>query len=97
MTRSVTITGEYAELLEHLVSSGRYVSFDAALEDAFGLLIDREMEREAAETALMDALAIGLEDSRAGRVTTFESKEEIARFFDERARSLLDGRRKAAE
>ena len=97
MTKSVTITGDNAAMLEHLVSSGQYESIDAALDDAFGLLMDREWERHAAETALKEAIELGLEDSRAGRVTTFNSSEEIARHFDGRAKALLAGRKKAAE
>ena len=97
MTKSVTITGDNAEMLEHLVASGQYESIDAALDDAFGLLMDRESERHAAETALKDAIAVGEADFAAGRFTTFNGAEEIAEHFRARRDVVLNVHGKAAE
>ena len=97
MATTVTVTGANADVLEHLVASGQYRSIEAALDDALGHLMDREWDRHAAETALMEAIEVCMADVRAGRVTTFKSKDDITHHFDGRAKALLEGRKKAAE
>ncbi len=78
-TRNVVLTDYQAELVERLVSSGRYQNASEVLREGLRLVEDQEAERKARIKALRDAARIGIADIEAGRYRTFDSPAELNR------------------
>jgi len=78
-TRNVVLTDYQAELVERLVSSGRYQNASEVLREGLRLVEDQEAEGKARIKALRDAARIGIADIEAGRYRTFDSPEEFDR------------------
>jgi antitoxin ParD1/3/4 len=78
-TRNVVLTDYQAELVERLVSSGRYQNASEVLREGLRLVEDQEAEGKARIKALRDAARIGIADIEAGRYRTFESPAELNR------------------
>ena len=76
-TRNVVLTDYQAELVERLVSSGRYQNASEVLREGLRLVEDQETEVKARIKALRDAARIGIADIEAGRYRTFDSPEEL--------------------
>ena len=72
-TRNVVLTDYQADLVERLVSSGRYQNASEVLRDGLRLIEGREAEDKARLSALRDAARIGIADIEAGRYRSFES------------------------
>ncbi|OFZ97317.1 MAG: CopG family transcriptional regulator [Betaproteobacteria bacterium RIFCSPLOWO2_02_FULL_62_17] len=73
-TRNVVLTDHQAQLVEKLVSTGRYQNASEVLRDGLRLIEDREAEDRARLHALREAARIGIADSDAGRFCSFESR-----------------------
>ena len=78
----VSICEEYLAHIRKLVDSGRYVSADAVIARALGLLEERDLADSdpaiAAELADIRAKVMqGVEDLKGGRATRYDSKEEL--------------------
>src|SRR6202051_4967937 len=78
-TRNVVLTDSQAELVERLVSSGRYQNASEVLREGLRLVEDQETEAKARIKALRDAARIGIADIEAGRYRTFDSPVELDR------------------
>lgn len=78
-TRNVVLTDYQAELVERLVSSGRYQNASEVLREGLRLVEDQETEAKARIKALRDAARLGIADVEAGRYSTFDSPAELDR------------------
>lgn len=77
VTRNVVLTDQQAELVEQLVTSGRYQNASEALRAGLRLL-----EREEAEIADLRArLAVSLEQARAGDLAEGSGEDAVRRAF----------------
>lgn len=70
-TRNVVLTESQAQFVEQLVAVGRYQNASEVLRDGLRLVQAREKEEAAKLAALREAVAVGLEDIKAGRYTTY--------------------------
>ncbi len=86
-TRNVVLTEHQAELVERLVSSGRYQNASEVLREGLRLVEDQESQVRARLKALRDAARIGIADVEAGRYRTFDSSADLNRHLD----ALRDG------
>ncbi len=71
------MTEYQAELLERLVSSGRYQNASEVLREGLRLVEHQEDEAKARLKALREAARVGIADVEAGRYRTFESPAEL--------------------
>jgi len=78
-TRNVVLSAHQAELVERLVSTGRYQNASEVLRDGLRLVESREAEQEARLKALREAASVGIADVKAGRFTPFDSVDPLQR------------------
>jgi antitoxin ParD1/3/4 len=78
-TRNVVLTEYQADLVERLVSSGRYQNASEVLREGLRLVEDQEAETKARIKALRDAARVGIADIEAGRYRTFDSSTDLNR------------------
>jgi len=76
-TRNVVLTDYQADLVERLVSSGRYQNASEVLREGLRLIEDQETQAKAHLKALRDAARIGIADIEAGRYRTFSSPADL--------------------
>ena len=76
-TRNVVLTDHQAELVDRLVSTGRYQNASEVLRDGLRLVERDEAESEARLAALREAARAGIADSKAGRYRTFDSDSAL--------------------
>lgn len=76
-TRNIVLTDHQVELLERLVSSGRYQNASEVLREGLRLVEDREVDEKARLKALRDAARTGIEDVDAGRFRNFSSMSDL--------------------
>jgi len=74
-TRNVVVTDYQADLVEILVSSGRYQNASEVLREGLRLIENREAEAKIRLKALREAARIGIADIDAGRFRTFDSPQ----------------------
>ncbi len=76
-TRNVVLTDTQSDLVDRLVSSGRYQNASEALRAGLRLL-----EREESELgALRDRLLAGIEQARAGHLADGSGEDAVRRAF----------------
>ena len=78
-TRNVVLTDRQAELVERLVTSGRYQNASEVLREGLRLIEDQEAQVKARIRALRDAARVGIADIEAGRYRVFDSPVELNR------------------
>lgn len=78
-TRNVVLTGHQAELVDHLVTSGRYQNASEVLRDGLRLVEDQEAEARARLKALREAARVGIADAAAGRFLSFTNQDDLGR------------------
>jgi len=76
-TRNVVLTDHQADLVEGLVSSGRYQNASEVLREGLRLIETRDAEEQARLEALRDAVQVGIDDIEAGRYMDFNSVNEM--------------------
>jgi antitoxin ParD1/3/4 len=76
-TRNVVLTDHQAALVEDLVAGGRYQNASEVLREGLRLVERRETEDALRLDALRDAVQVGLADSAAGKVRSFESSAAL--------------------
>lgn len=91
-TRNVVLTDYQAELIERLVTSGRYQNASEVLREGLRLVESRESEEKARLKALREAARIGIADADAGRFRSFESPTELKRHLDSLAQEAISGK-----
>lgn len=80
-TRNVVLTQHHEDVIEGLVSSGRYQNASEVLREGVRLVEQRENLEKAKLEALKAAVQVGLDDIEAGRFTEVSSEEEFEVFM----------------
>ena len=80
-TRNVVLTDHQADLLERLVTSGRYQNASEVLREGLRLVETQEAEAKARLRALREAAQVGIEDMEAGRFHSFDSPLALSRYL----------------
>jgi antitoxin ParD1/3/4 len=91
-TRNVVLTDHQAELIERLVTSGRYQNASEVLREGLRLIEGRDAEERARLEALRGAARVGIADVEAGRYHSFETSEALERHLDALADEAIAGR-----
>lgn len=92
-TRNVVLTEYQAELVERLVSSGRYQNASEVLREGLRLVEHQEQEAKARLKALREAARVGIADIEAGRYRTFESPAELRQHLGKLSDAVRSRRR----
>jgi antitoxin ParD1/3/4 len=95
-TRNVVLTDYQAELVERLVSSGRYQNASEVLREGLRLVEDQEAHGKARIKALREAARIGIADVEAGRYRTFRAHSELDQHLDKLRDETLTRKRGGA-
>ena len=91
-TRNVVLTDHQAQLVEKLVSAGRYQNASEVLREGLRLIEDREAQDSARLHALREAARIGIADIDAGRFRSFESPAALSRHMTTIADKTIGGK-----
>lgn len=94
-TRNVVLTQRQSELVERLVTSGRYQNVSEVLRDGLRLIESRDAEEKVRPKALREAARIGIFDIDAGRFRTFATPETLDRHLSRLAAQTISGRKTA--
>jgi len=78
-TRNVVLTDYQAELLERLVSSGRYQNASEVMREGLRLVEDKEEQAKARLKVLREAARIGIADIESGQYRAFDSPADLSR------------------
>ena len=78
-TRNVVLTDHQAQLVEKLVSTGRYQNASEVLREGLRLVEGQEAEGKARIKALRDAARAGIADIEAGQYRTFHAPADLER------------------
>jgi antitoxin ParD1/3/4 len=81
-TRNVVLTEHQADLIERLVSEGRYQNASEVMREGLRLIEDKEQQTKANLKALREAARIGIADIEAGRYRTFDSPADLNRHLE---------------
>jgi antitoxin ParD1/3/4 len=92
-TRNVVLTDHQAELVERLVSSGRYQNASEVLREGLRMIERRDANEKARLEALRAAVQVGIDDIEAGRFQDFESADALADYLDRMTDDVLAERR----
>jgi antitoxin ParD1/3/4 len=76
-TRNVVLTDHQANLVEQLVTKGRYQNASEVLREGLRLLENREAEDAYRLAALRNAVQVGIADIESGRSKTLDSKDAL--------------------
>ena len=76
-TRNVVLTEYQADLVERLVSSGKYQNASEVLREGLRLIERQEQEAAVRLKALREAARLGIADIDAGRYKTFKSAADL--------------------
>lgn len=88
-TRNVVLTDHQEELIEGLVSSGRYQNASEVLREGLRLVERREEEDKARLKNLREAARLGIADIEGGRFRDFNSSAELRAHLDTLARKTV--------
>ena len=91
-TRNVVLTDHQAQLVERLVSTGRYQNASEVLREGLRLIEDREAQDNARLHALREAARVGIADIDAGRFRGFESPAALSRHLTAIAEKAIGGK-----
>jgi antitoxin ParD1/3/4 len=92
-TRNVVLTEYQAELVERLVSSGRYQNASEVLREGLRLVERQEQEAKVRLKVLREAARAGIADCEAGRFSTFNSAAELREYFEKVRDEVLSSKR----
>jgi len=92
-TRNVVLTDYHEELLEKLVSSGKYQNASEVLREGLRLVERQHAEHEAKLKALRDAVQEGIDDIEAGRFKEFDSVDELDKHLEALAKAAMERKR----
>jgi len=89
-TRNVVLTDHQADLVERLVSTGRYQNASEVLREGLRLIERREAEEKARLDALRAAARVGITDIAAGRFRSFETPDALDRHLSAIAQQVVN-------
>jgi antitoxin ParD1/3/4 len=72
-TRNVVLTPHQNQLVDQLVTSGRYQNASEVLREGLRLIENRDMEYARRLEALREAVAVGVADFDAGNFQSFDT------------------------
>jgi antitoxin ParD1/3/4 len=72
-TRNVVLTHHQNQLVDQLVTSGRYQNASEVLREGLRLIENRDLETAQRLDALRQAASIGIADIEAGRFQSFDT------------------------
>jgi antitoxin ParD1/3/4 len=81
-TRNVVLTDYQTQLIERLVSSGRYQNASEVLREGLRLVEDQEAQAKARLKALREAVRSGIADLEAERFRTFDAPSDFDRYLE---------------
>ena len=90
-TRNVVLTDRQEEIIERLVSSGRYQNASEVLREGLRLIEKQQAEDKARLRALRGAARIGIADIEAGRLRTFAADKPLRRHLAAIAENAIAG------
>lgn len=93
-TRNVVLTDHQADLVERLVTSGRYQNASEVLREGLRLIEARDAEDKARLKALRAAARAGSADIAAGRFQSFDSPVALGRHLDAITHAAIEDRPK---
>jgi antitoxin ParD1/3/4 len=76
-TRNVVLTSHQNQLVDQLVTSGRYQNASEVLREGLRMIERRESDDAMRLEALRQAANIGIADTEAGRFQSFETPEAL--------------------
>lgn len=88
-TRNVVLTEHQTELIERLVSTGRYQNASEVLREGLRLIESREWEERARLDALREAAQVGIADIAARRFRSFEAPGTLERHLESIASEVI--------
>ncbi len=88
-TRNVVLTDHQTEVIDRLVTSGRYQNASEVLREGVRMVEDREKQDQARLKALRDAARVGIEDVQAGRFRDFDSGGDLREHLNKLADSVI--------
>lgn len=91
-TRNVVLTDYQTNLVERLVSSGRYQNASEVLREGLRLIEAREAEDSARLQALRESARVGIADIDSGRFRGFDSPESLDRHLRTIADKAIGGK-----
>ena len=94
-TRNVVLTDHQADLVERLVSSGRYQNASEVLREGLRMIEQRDADEAARLEALRAAVQVGIDDIDAGRYTEFKTPGELRRYLNKLTDDVLAERRES--
>ena len=80
-TRNVVLTSHQNQLVDRLVTSGRYQNASEVLREGLRLIESRDVEAAQRLEVLRDAVAVGIADIEAGRFQSFDTPEALRAHF----------------
>ena len=92
-TRNVVLTDRQSELIERLVSFGRYQNASEVMREGLRLIESRDAEEAARLEALRSAVQVGLDDLEVGRYRDFDSAEDMRNHLIARSEDALASRK----
>ncbi|MBL8674427.1 MAG: type II toxin-antitoxin system ParD family antitoxin [Rhodospirillales bacterium] len=93
-TRNVVLTQRQADLVDELVSSGRYQNASEVLRDGLRMVESRDAEERAKLKALREAAKIGIADMEAGRYRSFNTPAALRAHVENLAKEVIARRRR---
>ena len=76
-TLNIVLTNHQANVVEQLVSSGRYQNASEVLRKGLRLIEQREAEDASRLVALRSAVKVGINDFDQGQFMTFDTPEDL--------------------
>lgn len=92
-TRNIVLTDHQSNLIERLVSSGRYQNASEVLREGIRLIEARDADEQARLEALRAAVQVGIDDIEAGRYQTFKNRDELRRYLKKFSSDILAERK----
>jgi antitoxin ParD1/3/4 len=80
-TRNVVVTGHQAEMIDRLVTEGRYQNASEVLREGLRLVEARDAEYAAKLQAFREAVDVGIADIENGRYKRFTSADDLTAYL----------------
>lgn len=88
-TRNVVLTPHQNQLVDQLVTSGRYQNASEVLREGLRMIERRESDHAIALEALRQAANVGIADIESGAFDSFDSPQALRAHFAEFAAEIL--------